>query len=812
MIRFACPGCKCVLRGRDEQAGKILVCPQCGQRLQAPHPVVATPRTQDVDSRKIFTSRSKATRRPLLLGIVLLGALLLASAAGALWMGMRSSRAEPEAGSAARETSSLPFSPPAAKPETRKSQPVETKTEPPDSPPEKPPTSKPSPEEKPIPSPPVEEKQEIELADNPLPELPFDLVDAINVHRAKAGLEPIYLDAELSKSCQSQAEQLARNAARSKNRDQAEKERREWIAAETPLTAIEKWMQEPARRTAILEPRLRTIGAGFAHNVAGQWVSVFDWTQGIDRAPPMEATPIPGALVYPVPGQSRVPLWFPGNETPDPLPDAVNKLAGFPITLTFPASTRIEAVTAQLSNPDERDIDVWLSSPEKPANPKYASAQQHTICLIAKKPLRPSTRYRIEVSATIDGKPWSAKWSFSTVSASEIHHELAGKVLRTLNGLRRHAGLPPVPLDGERSRGCAAHARYLGLNAPTHPMLNWNAEQTDLPGYSEEGATAARTAAIQGGGGPAEAVAGLIDSLLSRPQVLDPHLGGLGLGYVPFVHGGWIWVLELHPGRGRDADREFFYPAPDQQGVPLNYPASEVPSPIPADHQGKPAGYAITTLFGPQAKVAAATAKLVDDKGTVVDGWLSSPEKPAIAGFPQRSLCFLPKESLRHETRYTVTFHAEVNDRPWRRTWRFTTLKNPDYYAENFDEKILARVNEVRKIAGLMPVRLDAELSKGCQSHARYLVLNARRLEGQGMNVHREDLTLPGASPAGASAAKESVIAIVLDPQICVENWMATLYHRIPLLAPNLDRVGFGIARIHGHKWACVLDTGNGRK
>ena len=41
---------------------------------------------------------------------------------------------------------------------------------------------------------------------------------------------------------------------------------------------------------------------------------------------------------------------------------------------------------------------------------------------------------------------------------------------------------------------------------------------------------------------------------------------------------------------------------------------------------------------------------------------------------------------------------------------------------------------------------------------------------------------------------------------------MATLYHRLPILRPDLERIGFGHARIQGHKWACVLDTGNGRK
>jgi uncharacterized protein YkwD len=209
--------------------------------------------------------------------------------------------------------------------------------------------------------------------------------------------------------------------------------------------------------------------------------------------------------------------------------------------------------------------------------------------------------------------------------------------------------------------------------------------------------------------------------------------------------------------------------------------------------------------------VKEATAQFHDAKGEAVEGWLSSPMKQAIATHPQRSICFLPRTPLKPGTRYTATFKAEVDGKPWERTWNFTTLKEPDRFAADFDEKILARVNAVRKAAGLSLVRLDDELSSGCQSHARYLSLNAKRPAGNGLAVHRENADLPGATPAGAKAAEKSVIAVVLDPQACVDGWMATLYHRIPILAPNLERVGFGHARIGERKWACVLDTGNGR-
>jgi len=811
VIRFACPGCKSVLAGQDEHGGKAVVCPKCGQHMRVPRPPRLPPK-----------KKVRRWKRPLIVGVALVGLIMLAGVGGFVWLRTHflDSKLEPriaesktpppsseppaEAPVLPKKTGETPVPPPKRTGET----PVppkktgEKKNAEPKPPVEKPP---------PLP-PPSEEKKEIALTDNLPPELSFDLVDAINVQRAKAGVEPIFLDVEVSRACQSRAEQLARHAGRFARGNQET----DCEAAEEPLTAVETWLKEPTRRAEILEPRLRAFGAGFARNVNGQWFSVFDWTRGLDREP-LEAAPVRDAIVYPAPGQLRVSLWFPGNEVPDPLPQTREKLAGYPITLTFPLRTRIEDVAAHLSNKGEGDIAIWLSSPEKPAHPQFAALQRNTICLIPKKPLRFDTRYHVEVAARINGAAWSAKWDFVSLSEGELHQELAGTFLRMLNRLRRSAGLPPVPLDAERSKACFSHAHYLGRNVPNNPALNWNEEKADLPGYTKEGATLARTASIQGGGGAFEAVAGLTDSLISRQQLLDPRLHDLGLGYTPLSMGGWVWVIDLHCTGRSETSKEYFYPAPDQENVPVNYPPNEVPSPIPARsgeerrNEGRLAGYAITVLFGPRVGVTAATAKLVDDKGQEVDGWLSTPEKPAIAGYPQTSLCFLPKMPLRPGTHYTATFQAEVDGKPWRRTWSFTTLKEPDRYSDDLEEKILARVNAVRKAAGLSLVRLDPELTHGCQSHAHYLARNHRRPEVQGMGMHRQSTELPGATPEGERAAKKSVIAVVLDPQTCIENWMATLYHRIPILTPDLERIGFGHARIEGQKWVCVLDTGNGR-
>jgi len=759
-------------------------------------------------------------------GILAAFLLLLACSGGAFRLMDRWLRPEPEI--IVSTDVSTPVTPSFA-PQIKSSDPKPVTAKPPEKKPtnDKPPLVTRPPADKP--PPPVEEPKELALADNLPPGLAFQIVEAINVHREKAQLEPIFRDAKTSHGCQAHAGYLARNAPRLTGKETERKDEvAEWpgfseagrksahaalIAAEAPLTAIEQWLQEPARRSLLLEPRLRTVGAGFARNVAGQWFSVFDWSSGIDREPPLETASVTGAIVYPVPGQARVPLWFPGNETPDPLPEAKIKLAGYPITLTFPLGMRVDSVTAKLSTTDERDIALWLSSPEKPANPRYADSQRSTICLIAKQPLRPNTRYHIEVTARVNGEAWSAKWGFTTLSEGEIHHDMAGKVLRTLNTYRRRAGLQPVPLDEERSKACLAHALYLAANAPGNPMLNWSEEKRDLSGYTEAGAALARRASIQGGGGPVEAVTGLVHSLIGRSQLLDPHLRALGLGYTPFAYGGWLWVLDLERGRSESsAIKEYLYPASNQKEVPLMYPLDEEPSPIPPDSKSKEAGYAITAEFVSRVTVTAATAKLLDGQGASVEGWLTTPQQRAIADYPQRSICFLPKKPLKPDTRYTMTFKAEVDGQPWEKTWSFTTLKQPNRFADDLDDKLLARVNAVRKTAGLQPVRLDASLSEGCQRHAHYLSVNAKLPAAQGLAVHRENATLTGATPEGARAAKASVIAVVLDPQTCVDGWMATLYHRIPILTPDLERIGFGHARIGERKWACVLDTGNGRK
>jgi hypothetical protein len=98
----------------------------------------------------------------------------------------------------------------------------------------------------------------------------------------------------------------------------------------------------------------------------------------------------------------------------------------------------------------------------------------------------------------------------------------------------------------------------------------------------------------------------------------------------------------------------------------------------------------------------------------------------------------------------------------------------------------------------LAPVALDERLSRACRLQGVYVDLN--RGEGGQSWTFREARTpheavkgLPGYSEAGAMAGMTSVIAFS-TPESCVNGWMGSFFHRIPLLNPEARQVGVGYA------------------
>lgn len=103
-----------------------------------------------------------------------------------------------------------------------------------------------------------------------------------------------------------------------------------------------------------------------------------------------------------------------------------------------------------------------------------------------------------------------------------------------------------------------------------------------------------------------------------------------------------------------------------------------------------------------------------------------------------------------------------------------------------------------------IPLSLDLSLSDGCRKHSRYLAKHVDQAAAW-PDAHEEWPDRELFSPEGANAAGNGVIAPgATSPEGAVDSWMATYYHRLPLLDPGLMRIGFGLD--HG---VAVLDCGS---
>jgi Cysteine-rich secretory protein family len=133
--------------------------------------------------------------------------------------------------------------------------------------------------------------------------------------------------------------------------------------------------------------------------------------------------------------------------------------------------------------------------------------------------------------------------------------------------------------------------------------------------------------------------------------------------------------------------------------------------------------------------------------------------------------------------------------------------------AEPPDEQALRLVNRYRELAGLTAVKLDRSLSAGCMEHANYMVQNQGTDAMAGLNAHTQRSNAPGASDAGAACAKAADLFVgVSDLGVAIDGWMAGMYHRRPMLDPQLERVGIGYARLPDGMLTAALRYENFRR
>jgi hypothetical protein len=253
-------------------------------------------------------------------------------------------------------------------------------------------------------------------------------------------------------------------------------------------------------------------------------------------------------------------------------------------------------------------------------------------------------------------------------------------VLRGVNEHRLRAGIGLLRLQAGLTRGCDLHALYLAKNEPLG--LSAHLEDPKATGYTEEGARAGKRSVISPFAPhetPLEAVESLMATLYHRVGLLHPALADTGIGWAYRRDGLGFLVMDVGGSDGK-ADPKVWpvvYPVNGQQEVPLDFAlgSKEVPNPIPDD--GREAGYPVTIQV-PERKGRGfdGEARLFSGS-TEVEAWVSTPDNPARADWPQPGvLCLIPKQKLKPKTTYTVRFSDRISGLS--KEWSFTTRGSPE--------------------------------------------------------------------------------------------------------------------------------------
>ena len=118
----------------------------------------------------------------------------------------------------------------------------------------------------------------------------------------------------------------------------------------------------------------------------------------------------------------------------------------------------------------------------------------------------------------------------------------------------------------------------------------------------------------------------------------------------------------------------------------------------------------------------------------------------------------------------------------------------------------LAVVNTTRAQAGLPAVQLEPHLTDSATSHALYWLFNNATASVAGLGIHQETPGLPGFSGTGpgqrAVAWGYSTERTAEDithrgmPTAGVNDWVNSVFHRFPILRPDLVAIGYGQAEV----------------
>ena len=247
--------------------------------------------------------------------------------------------------------------------------------------------------------------------------------------------------------------------------------------------------------------------------------------------------------------------------------------------------------------------------------------------------------------------------------------------LASWNAVRQLLKLQPLSVDKELERIMVVHVHYMMKHGLEH------AEDKSSPDYTDDGNRGGMTSVLSGAAADAHGdIITLLDTFYHRVQMLDPDLALTGI-----YHESGFGGANTLAGARKEVHfiQPILYPPANAIGVRTRWYGHEGPSPIPEEPPRGGVGETVTLTLAPGQKVS--NGKIVMHEGSAtgpnVDAYTSSPDKPAPGGagmFPDNmsSFCLIAKAPLKVQTLYFVEATADLDGKPFKRGWSFTTGKD----------------------------------------------------------------------------------------------------------------------------------------
>ncbi len=248
------------------------------------------------------------------------------------------------------------------------------------------------------------------------------ILKGVNGERVKLGLTPrpedVKLSAELQKHCGYMAQNNILTHPEEKGKpgyspEGHEAGMRSILSSGSPADSVAAGMvQTYFHRQDVIRPQTLAFGVGYEGRYGG-----IDGRSSVGKAP-AQFWPV----ICPVPGQEGVGVRY-GKEAPDACPG--DTASGYPVTAYF-GTPKVKLVSSSLKvvgpaaapgapprPPAGETVTCYLYDPDQGASNEF-SGYQHSVCIIAKDPLKPNTEYEVSLQVDVEGKPWSKTWRFST--------------------------------------------------------------------------------------------------------------------------------------------------------------------------------------------------------------------------------------------------------------------------------------------------------------------------------------------------------------------------------------------------------------